>query len=127
MTQLQVAVLAGLGWHSGIFGFGILILVAFSGLRRTAELVSRRACHVAVSRQEASLMPMIKTGNRTGHPESVVIDDVGVGWVPKQLVETRAPMGRLWPGSADGSSEESNVPYSCVCGIILVGGRDVRL
>ena len=39
---------------------------------------------------------------RTGNPESVVLNDVAVVWMLKQLVGVRAPMDRLWPGSTDG-------------------------
>ena len=52
LTQSQVMALVSLGWRFGLFEFGILILVAFSGLLRTAEPFDLRACHVAFSRQK---------------------------------------------------------------------------
>ena len=45
-TQSLAVALAGLGCHFGLFEFGILILVAFSGLLHTAELVDLRGGHL---------------------------------------------------------------------------------
>ena len=46
LTQSLAVTSAGLGLHFCLFEFGILILVALSGLLYTAELFALRGCHL---------------------------------------------------------------------------------
>ena len=75
LTCTQVLALSGLLWHFGLVEMAWILPVAFAAMLRTGEITEMRRAHVSFHGSKASIMLMGKTGVRTGHSESVVVDD----------------------------------------------------
>ena len=71
----QVMAISGMAFYFGLYEFGVVVVLAFSGMLRTAEIWELRGIHISFEHRKLAMMLMSKTGNRTGHPETVVVDD----------------------------------------------------
>ena len=96
LTCTQVLALSGILWHFGLVEMAWILPVAFAAMLRTGEMLEMRGAHVSFHGSKASIMLMGKTGVRTGHSESVVVDDPVAVQLLLFLTRGEAPMDKLY-------------------------------
>ena len=102
MPLLVCLAIAGYANSKGRTDYGTMILLGFHCFLRTIELFSAVAQNLWLDAQGTGsiLLPITKSGQRIGAPESVTIDDPSVGrrlLVLKHRLQPGAPlMKRLW-------------------------------
>ena len=92
----QVMAISGMAFYFGLYEFGVVVALAFSGMLRTAEIWELRGTHISFEPRKLAMMLMSKTGNRTGHPETVVVDDFLTVQLVRWLMRSKSPMDRLF-------------------------------
>ena len=112
LTCTQVLALSGLLWHFGLVEMAWILPVAFAAMLRTGEITEMRRAHVSFHGSKASIMLMGKTGVRTGHSESVVVDDpIAVGLL-KFLTYGKSPWTSCIHSVPNGSKDTGSGPFA---------------
>jgi hypothetical protein len=99
LTEMALA-LAGLFLHFSLPEMACAVIVGFHCMLRTAEILSIRKCHIAWSRGKASITVLGKTSMRTGHIETVIVEDPLALLILMALCETKGPMDLMFSGTA---------------------------
>ena len=104
LPALALLGVAGSFLESGCVAGATLVLLAFHCLLRTGEMLGAASNHVTWSRaglRGVLALPLTKSGQRTGAPESVTFSDSLVGSMLHMLVQLVGEHAPLWAGSAE--------------------------
>ena len=91
----QILAMAGLYFAYGLPEMAALVIVGFHCMLRTAEVLAIRRCHVSFANKKASIVLAGKSAARTGHTETVMVDDSIAVLMLRSLSEKRSPMEKL--------------------------------
>ena len=96
----QALSMAGLYLFFNLPEMALATILGFHCMMRTAEILAVRKCHVSWGRGKASITVLGKTAARTGHVETVVVEDPMVLLLLMAVCQMKAPMELLFSGSS---------------------------
>ena len=91
----QILAMAGLFFFYEVPEMAVLVTLGFHCMLRTAEVLAIRSCHVAFTSDRASIVLSGKSAARTGHTETVVVDDAIALLLLRWLARQKQPMEKL--------------------------------